>query len=61
MRSMREVAVIRRIRLFGITVLSIETDDNESDGPGDTTTNATPLGFAVRDDGAMPHRREGWE
>lgn len=48
--------MIRRIRILGVTVLTIETD-NEPDAPGDCTT--TPLGFGtVTDDLPTSHRRE---
>lgn len=50
--------MIRRIRLFGITVLSIETDDPEPDALDSTTTPSGPVGF-VADDLPIDHRR-GW-
>lgn len=50
--------VIRRIRVLGIPLLSIETDD-EPDEAGDCTT--TPLGFGpVPDDLPTSHRREDY-
>lgn len=48
--------MIRRIRLFGIEVLRVETDDDPDD-PGDCTTY--PIGFGpVPDDLPTAHRRE---
>ena len=48
--------MIRRIRILGIPVLTIETDD-EPDDPGDCTI--VPLGFAVlADDLPTAHRHE---
>ena len=55
--------MIRRIRILGIPILTIETDDEPTDpddeptDPGDCTV--VPLGFAVlADDLPTAHRRE---
>ena len=53
--------MIRRIRLLGITVLTIETDDPKPEpapGPAEHTTYGTAVGF-VADDLPTDHRR-GW-
>jgi hypothetical protein len=52
----REAQVIRRIRVLGIPILTIETDDD--DEPGDAITTETTIGFVV-DDLPLDHRK-GW-
>lgn len=51
--------MIRRIRVLGIPILSIETDDPDDQGRIDDLDGrvAAPVGF-VRDDLPTYHRRE---